>query len=160
MSRYLDRCSQFWRRIGFPFVCVIHIVSGPFTFAQTSGSEKVGVMTRTMGIVRSEGALALYNGLSASLVRQLTYSTTRFAIYEVNVYLYTHACTRAGCPAPISFLVLVCHKYRIFSVVQATSLSERRANRVPDARGHGCRGRVPRRIHRDAWRHGQRQDAE
>ena len=32
---------------------------------------------------RSEGFLALYNGLSASLVRQLTYSTTRFAIYEV-----------------------------------------------------------------------------
>ena len=26
--------------------------------------------------------MALYNGLSASLVRQLTYSTTRFAIYE------------------------------------------------------------------------------
>lgn len=26
---------------------------------------------------------ALYNGLSASLCRQLTYSTTRFGIYEV-----------------------------------------------------------------------------
>lgn len=31
---------------------------------------------------RGQGVLALYNGLSASLVRQLTYSTTRFAIYE------------------------------------------------------------------------------
>ncbi len=51
---------------------------------QTSGSEKVGIVTRTMGIVRSQGVLALYNGLSASLVRQLTYSTTRFAIYEVS----------------------------------------------------------------------------
>lgn len=30
----------------------------------------------------SIGFLALYNGLSASLLRQLTYSTTRFAIYE------------------------------------------------------------------------------
>lgn len=28
------------------------------------------------------GILALYNGLTASLLRQLTYSTTRFAIYE------------------------------------------------------------------------------
>lgn len=26
---------------------------------------------------------ALYNGISASLLRQLTYSTTRFGIYEV-----------------------------------------------------------------------------
>lgn len=26
--------------------------------------------------------MALYNGLSASLLRQLTYSTTRFGIYE------------------------------------------------------------------------------
>lgn len=34
-------------------------------------------------IVRNQGLLALYNGLSASLLRQLTYSTTRFAIYEV-----------------------------------------------------------------------------
>ena len=36
---------------------------------------------------RSEGFLALYNGLSASLVRQLTYSTTRFAIYEVGLII-------------------------------------------------------------------------
>ena len=32
---------------------------------------------------RNHGILALYNGLSASLLRQLTYSTTRFAIYEM-----------------------------------------------------------------------------
>lgn len=34
-------------------------------------------------IVRQQGVLALYSGLSASLCRQLTYSTTRFGIYEV-----------------------------------------------------------------------------
>ncbi|XP_048466910.1 mitochondrial dicarboxylate carrier [Rhincodon typus] len=33
-------------------------------------------------VVRHDGILALYNGLSASLFRQLTYSLTRFAIYE------------------------------------------------------------------------------
>lgn len=33
-------------------------------------------------VVRSDGVLALYNGLSASLCRQMTYSLTRFAIYE------------------------------------------------------------------------------
>ncbi len=52
---------------------------------QTAGtSEKIGVVRQTVSIVRNQGVLALYNGLSASLVRQLTYSTTRFAIYEVS----------------------------------------------------------------------------
>lgn len=34
-------------------------------------------------VVRTQGVLALYNGLSASLTRQLTYSTTRYGLYEV-----------------------------------------------------------------------------
>ncbi|XP_070580831.1 mitochondrial dicarboxylate carrier-like [Ptychodera flava] len=33
-------------------------------------------------IVRNQGIRALYNGISASVCRQLTYSMTRFAIYE------------------------------------------------------------------------------
>jgi dicarboxylate transporter 10 len=32
-------------------------------------------------VVKNDGILGLYNGLSASLVRQLTYSTTRFGVY-------------------------------------------------------------------------------
>jgi hypothetical protein len=32
-------------------------------------------------VVRDEGFLTLYNGLSASCLRQATYTTTRFAIY-------------------------------------------------------------------------------
>jgi hypothetical protein len=32
-------------------------------------------------IVRDNGILALYNGLSASCLRQATYTTTRFGIY-------------------------------------------------------------------------------
>ena len=32
-------------------------------------------------LVRDDGFLALYNGLSASCLRQATYTTTRFAIY-------------------------------------------------------------------------------
>ncbi|CAG2105116.1 unnamed protein product [Medioppia subpectinata] len=46
-------------------------------------SPQVGLVANTLVIVRSEGVLALYNGLTASLLRQLTYSTTRFGIYEV-----------------------------------------------------------------------------
>lgn len=35
-----------------------------------------------VNILRNNGVLGLYNGLSASLLRQLTYSTVRFGIYE------------------------------------------------------------------------------
>lgn len=34
-------------------------------------------------IISEQGALAFYNGLSASILRQMTYSTTRFGVYEV-----------------------------------------------------------------------------
>jgi len=50
---------------------------------QTKKDGNIGAVKQAGIIIRSEGVLALYNGLSASLVRQLTYSTTRFAIYEV-----------------------------------------------------------------------------
>jgi len=33
-------------------------------------------------VFKAEGFLGLYSGLSASLLRQVTYSTTRFGIYE------------------------------------------------------------------------------
>ena len=34
-------------------------------------------------VFKSDGVAGLYNGLSASLLRQLTYSTTRYGMYEV-----------------------------------------------------------------------------
>ncbi|XP_054160669.1 mitochondrial dicarboxylate carrier-like [Oppia nitens] len=52
----------------------------------TSGSgsaSEMGLLANTRLIIRSQGVIALYNGLTASLLRQLTYSTTRFGIYEV-----------------------------------------------------------------------------
>ena len=49
----------------------------------SSGPSKTGLISNTMIIIRSQGFFALYNGLTASLLRQLTYSTTRFGIYEV-----------------------------------------------------------------------------
>jgi dicarboxylate transporter 10 len=40
-------------------------------------------MVGTFGhVFRNDGFLGLYSGLSASLLRQLTYSTTRFGVYE------------------------------------------------------------------------------
>lgn len=44
---------------------------------------KISMLQLTGKVIREQGVTALYNGLSASLMRQLTYSTTRFGIYEV-----------------------------------------------------------------------------
>ncbi|KAJ6640392.1 Mitochondrial dicarboxylate carrier [Pseudolycoriella hygida] len=50
---------------------------------QTQQEGKLSMVQLTGKIVRQQGVLALYNGISASLLRQLTYSTARFGIYEV-----------------------------------------------------------------------------
>ncbi|NWU98398.1 DIC protein, partial [Upupa epops] len=48
----------------------------------TQQEVKMRMVGMAMHVVRNDGFLALYNGLSASLCRQMTYSLTRFAIYE------------------------------------------------------------------------------
>ena len=50
---------------------------------QTQQEGKLSMLQLTGKIVREQGVLTLYNGISASLLRQLTYSTTRFGIYEI-----------------------------------------------------------------------------
>lgn len=50
---------------------------------QTQQEVKLSMFQLTGNIVRKQGVLAFYNGISASLLRQLTYSTARFGIYEV-----------------------------------------------------------------------------
>lgn len=45
---------------------------------------KPSIIRTTVRIVRTQGVGALYNGLTASWLRQLTYSTTRFGIYETS----------------------------------------------------------------------------
>lgn len=44
---------------------------------------KLSVVQLTGKVIREQGIFALYNGLSASVLRQMTYSMTRFGIYEV-----------------------------------------------------------------------------
>lgn len=44
---------------------------------------KMNVVSFTGHLIRDQGVLTLYNGLSASLMRQLTYSMARFGLYEV-----------------------------------------------------------------------------
>lgn len=57
------------------------------TASQVRLQMRKGDAPRTMTgtfvhIVKKDGPLALYSGISASLLRQLTYSTVRFAVYE------------------------------------------------------------------------------
>lgn len=50
---------------------------------QTQQQVTQRLSSMAVHVVRTQGVLALYNGLSASLTRQLTYSTTRYGLYEV-----------------------------------------------------------------------------
>lgn len=54
-------------------------------YYQTSGTlaGNQSLMAATVRVIKTNGFFSLYNGLSASILRQLTYSTTRFAIYEL-----------------------------------------------------------------------------
>lgn len=63
--------------------CVTHPLDLLKVTLQTQQEGKLSLLQLTGKIIRTQGVSALYNGLSASLLRQLTYSTTRFGIYEV-----------------------------------------------------------------------------
>lgn len=62
--------------------CCTHPLDLLKVHLQTQQEVKLRMMGMAVRVVRTDGFLALYNGLSASLCRQLTYSLTRFAIYE------------------------------------------------------------------------------
>lgn len=47
-----------------------------------TGDAPKSMSGTVLHIIRHHGVTGLYNGLSASLLRQITYSTTRFGIYE------------------------------------------------------------------------------
>ncbi|PAA49839.1 hypothetical protein BOX15_Mlig022545g1, partial [Macrostomum lignano] len=49
---------------------------------QTQQKADIGLVRMGVVVLKRDGIMGLYNGLSASIMRQLTYSMTRFAIYE------------------------------------------------------------------------------
>ncbi|KAI0095588.1 putative dicarboxylate carrier protein [Daldinia grandis] len=80
-------------RISYPFwfggsassfaACVTH----PLDLVKVRLQLRTGDAPKNMSgtfvnVVRTQGVLGLYNGLSASLLRQMTYSTVRFGVYE------------------------------------------------------------------------------
>ncbi|TSK18097.1 Glucagon receptor [Bagarius yarrelli] len=62
--------------------CCTHPLDLLKVHLQTQQEVKMRMMGMAMHVVKQDGVLALYNGLSASLCRQMSYSLTRFAIYE------------------------------------------------------------------------------
>jgi len=63
--------------------CVTHPLDLVKVRLQTRSSDAPKSMIGTFGhVIKSDGFLGLYSGLSASLLRQITYSTTRFGVYE------------------------------------------------------------------------------
>ena len=53
-------------------------------------------------VVKNDGFLGLYSGLSASLLRQITYSTTRFSVYEELKSDFTTSTSKPSFPALIA----------------------------------------------------------
>ncbi|XP_021096804.1 mitochondrial dicarboxylate carrier isoform X1 [Heterocephalus glaber] len=62
--------------------CCTHPLDLLKVHLQTQQEVKLRMTGMALQVLRTDGILALYNGLSASLCRQMTYSLTRFAIYE------------------------------------------------------------------------------
>lgn len=62
--------------------CCTHPLDLLKVHLQTQQKGKIGLISMGIKVVKSDGITGLYNGLTASILRQLTYSLTRFGIYE------------------------------------------------------------------------------
>lgn len=62
--------------------CCTHPLDLLKVHLQTQQKGKIGLIKMGIKVVKSDGIFGLYNGLTASLLRQFTYSLTRFGIYE------------------------------------------------------------------------------
>lgn len=67
--------------------CVAAMVVHPFDLTKVrlqtmKGSAQQGMFSTMINIAKNEGVLQLYAGLSASILRQATYSTVRFGVYD------------------------------------------------------------------------------
>eukprot|EP01096_Ripella_sp_DP13-Kostka_P006136 TRINITY_DN2176_c0_g1_i1.p1 TRINITY_DN2176_c0_g1~~TRINITY_DN2176_c0_g1_i1.p1 ORF type:complete len:294 (-),score=105.41 TRINITY_DN2176_c0_g1_i1:21-902(-) len=67
---------------------------------RTKVGQGQGLLQTAKLLVKEEGAFALYNGLSASLLRQATYSTVRFGAYE-KIKVWVNSQNAPGQPIPL-----------------------------------------------------------
>ena len=59
----------------------LDLVKTRMQVAKSSGAAKPSTLSVITGVIKNEGFTTLYNGLSAGLLRQATYTTTRLGIY-------------------------------------------------------------------------------
>ncbi|KAI4464012.1 mitochondrial dicarboxylate carrier-related [Holotrichia oblita] len=78
--------------------CITHPLDLIKVLLQTQQERHATLPVMVAEVVRTQGIKALYNGISASVLRQMTYSLTRFGIYE---YLKNSA------TGPTSFLARI-----------------------------------------------------
>jgi len=64
--------------------CCTHPLDLVKVHLQTISTQKesLSMSSTFVRVLKKEGVFGLYNGISASLLRQLTYSTARFGVYE------------------------------------------------------------------------------
>lgn len=62
--------------------CITHPLDLLKVQMQTQKGKNISMFQLTGIVLKNQGVTGLYNGISASLLRQLTYSTARFGIYE------------------------------------------------------------------------------
>jgi len=63
------------------FVQPLDLVKNRMQGTKTTGGQKPSTFSVISGVIRNEGITTLYNGLSAGLLRQATYTTSRLGIY-------------------------------------------------------------------------------
>lgn len=68
--------------------CITHPLDLLKVQLQTQQEEKLSAAHLTRKLIREKGVSALFNGISASVLRQMTYSTVRFGIYEAGKQFY------------------------------------------------------------------------
>lgn len=69
---------------GMLATCVVQpldLVKTRMQVSKNAGGVKPSTVSVITGVIKNEGITTLYNGLSAGLLRQATYTTTRLGIY-------------------------------------------------------------------------------
>lgn len=77
------------------FVQPLDLVKTRMQVMKSEGGQRVSSFSVLMGVARNEGVATLYNGLSAGLLRQATYTTTRLGIYT---WLFETFSSKDGSP--------------------------------------------------------------
>lgn len=75
--------------------CVTHPLDLLKVQLQTQQEEKLSASQLTRKLIREKGPSALFNGISASVLRQMTYSTVRFGIYEAGKQFFGNGDVRS-----------------------------------------------------------------